>query len=96
MNSEETQQGKHFISKGVDSFFLNIHHIATFILRFFKEVFRKPVEFAEITRQCYEVGYKSLALITVTGFITGLVLPNSRAHRWPILVLPPGCPRWFL
>jgi phospholipid/cholesterol/gamma-HCH transport system permease protein len=77
MNSKEKQRGKHLISKGIDSFFLKIHSATAFILRFFREAFRRPFEFAEITRQCYEVGYKSIALITLTGFITGLVFTKQ-------------------
>ena len=36
-----------------------------------------PFEFKEIIRQCYEVGYKSLPLITLTGFVTGLVFTKQ-------------------
>ena len=77
MNLQEKQPRKHVISKGVDAFFLKIYSAAGFVARFFKEVFRPPFEFSEITRQCYEVGYKSLGLITLTGFITGLVFTKQ-------------------
>ena len=46
-------------------------------MRFFKEVFKSPVHWKEIINQCFEVGYKSLALITVTGFITGIVFTKQ-------------------
>jgi phospholipid/cholesterol/gamma-HCH transport system permease protein len=45
-----------------------------FTLRFFKEVFRPPYELKEFLKQCYSVGYKSLPLVSITGFIMGLVL----------------------
>jgi phospholipid/cholesterol/gamma-HCH transport system permease protein len=45
-----------------------------FTLRFFKEIFRPPYEIKEFLRQCYSVGYKSLPLVSITGFIMGLVL----------------------
>jgi phospholipid/cholesterol/gamma-HCH transport system permease protein len=45
-----------------------------FITRFFKEVVRPPFEIKEFVRQCYQIGYKSLPLVTITGFIMGLVL----------------------
>ena len=77
MESKEKQTGKYLISKGVDAFFIQIYKAASFVRRFFREVFRRPFEFAEITRQCFEVGYKSLALITVTAFITGLVFTKQ-------------------
>jgi len=68
---------KYVISKGIDGFFLKIHSAFEFTIRFFKEVFRPPFEWKEIIRQCYEVGYKSLPLITLTGFITGLVFTKQ-------------------
>src|SRR6266496_2680387 len=68
---------KYLITKKIDSFFLHLYGAFQFILRFFKEVFRPPFEFKEIIRQCYEVGYKSLALITLTGFVTGLVFTKQ-------------------
>jgi phospholipid/cholesterol/gamma-HCH transport system permease protein len=45
-----------------------------FAARFFKEVFRPPYYGKEFIHQCYMVGYKSLPLISITGFIMGLVL----------------------
>jgi phospholipid/cholesterol/gamma-HCH transport system permease protein len=45
-----------------------------FIARFFKEVFHPPFEMKEFLRQCYKIGYKSLPLVAITGFIMGLVL----------------------
>ena len=48
--------------------------ITLFTLRFFKEVFTPPFEIKEFIRQCYVIGYKSLPLVGITGFIMGLVL----------------------
>ncbi len=39
-----------------------------------KETFSRDFEFREFIRQCYQMGYKSLPLISVTGMIMGLVL----------------------
>lgn len=36
-----------------------------------------PYEFREIIKQCYEVGVRSLPLISVTGFIIGIVFTNQ-------------------
>jgi phospholipid/cholesterol/gamma-HCH transport system permease protein len=55
------------------SFFAEIGDMAYFAGRFFKEVFKKPFEFKELIRQCYNVGIRSLFLVLVTGFIIGLV-----------------------
>ena len=42
--------------------------------RFFCEGFRPRYEWRELLNQCYVVGYQSLTLVGVTGFIMGLVL----------------------
>jgi phospholipid/cholesterol/gamma-HCH transport system permease protein len=43
-------------------------------LRFFKEAIKPPYEFNEILKQSFLIGYKSLPLVGITGFIIGLVL----------------------
>jgi phospholipid/cholesterol/gamma-HCH transport system permease protein len=77
MAVQQKKEKKYVISKGVDQFFINIADVSHFIGRFFREVFRGPFERSEIIRQCYEVGYRSLGLITLTGFITGLVFTKQ-------------------
>jgi phospholipid/cholesterol/gamma-HCH transport system permease protein len=74
---EVKKSREYFITKKLDKFFLNLHAAFQFIFRFFREVFKPPYEFKEIIRQCYDVGYKSLALITLTGFVTGLVFTKQ-------------------
>ena len=75
MNSKPSE--KVLITKKIDHFFIDFYSAFQFVLRFFKEVFKPPYEFKEIINQCYEVGYKSLGLITLTGFITGLVFTKQ-------------------
>lgn len=41
--------------------------------RFFREVLLPPFEFIELINQCYNIGNRSLLLVSVTGFILGLV-----------------------
>ena len=60
--------------KGVKEFFIEIGDLSHFAARFFKEVLKPPFEFKELLRQCYQMGNRSLILVTVTGFIIGLVL----------------------
>ena len=60
--------------KGVKQFFTEIGDLSYFAARFFKEVLKPPFEFKELLRQCYQMGNRSLMLVTVTGFIIGLVL----------------------
>lgn len=42
--------------------------------RFFAEVLKPRYEVTELLRQCFIIGYRSLPLIGLTGFIMGLVL----------------------
>ncbi|AIZ64330.1 ABC transporter permease [Hymenobacter sp. DG25B] len=53
--------------------------MARFVWRFFREVFRPRYEVQEFLYQCYVVGYQSLPLVSITGFIMGLVL-TLRLH----------------
>lgn len=55
-------------------FFLEVSALTTFTLRFFKEVIKPPYEFNELMKQSFLIGYKSLPLVAITGFIIGLVL----------------------
>ena len=67
----------------LNDFFSEIANIFLFIFRIFKETFSREFEFREFLRQCFQIGYKSLPLISVTGIIMGLVLTiQSR----PVLV----------
>src|ERR1700744_2364301 len=63
--------------KRLNSFFISLYDIHLFILRFFKEAFVPPFEFKEIVRQCYEVGVRSFTLISLTGFIVGLIFTKQ-------------------
>jgi phospholipid/cholesterol/gamma-HCH transport system permease protein len=56
------------------NFFEETGDIARFTGRFFMQGFKPRYEFAEFIRQCFLIGYKSLPLIGLTGFIMGLVL----------------------
>lgn len=75
MNVKKSRE--YVITKKIDGFFVDLYSASQFVARFFKEVLKPPYEFKEILRQCYEVGYKSLPLITLTGFITGLVFTKQ-------------------
>lgn len=43
-------------------------------MKFVAETFKLPIEFNELMRQSYIIGYKSLPLVGITGFIIGFVL----------------------
>ncbi len=62
------------VTAGLREFFEEVTLLSRFTGRFFKEVLFPPYEFNEFVKQCYRVGYKSLPLVGITGFIMGLVL----------------------
>jgi phospholipid/cholesterol/gamma-HCH transport system permease protein len=68
---------KYVLTKGLDDYFIGVYHAYIFIAKFFKQAFQGPFEFREIVRQCYVVGYKSLPLITLTGFVIGIVFTKQ-------------------
>ncbi|MBF6640683.1 ABC transporter permease [Flavobacterium sp. J49] len=55
------------------NFLIEIGELSYFTARFFKELFNPPFELKEFLRQCYNMGNRSLLLVSVTGFIIGLV-----------------------
>jgi phospholipid/cholesterol/gamma-HCH transport system permease protein len=63
---EKTLSARKFLETVADVFI--------FIVRTFKEAFSGNFEFREFFRQCFQIGNKSLALISITGLIMGLVL----------------------
>ncbi|MBL4675223.1 MAG: ABC transporter permease [Mucilaginibacter sp.] len=65
------------IRDAISGFFLMLYRIYAFVLRFFKEVFLPPYEFKEVVRQCYETGVRSFTLITLTGFIIGVIFTKQ-------------------
>lgn len=69
---ERTEE--HFLLSATGRFFIEVTSLTRFTLRFFRDVWRPPYEFAELAKQAFLVGYKSFPLIAVTGFIIGLVL----------------------
>jgi len=57
----------------IKAFLIEIGELSYFASRFFKEVFKPPFEFKEFLRQCFNMGNRSLLLVSITGFIIGLV-----------------------
>ncbi|MDB5284380.1 MAG: transporter permease [Bacteroidota bacterium] len=71
----KTEEAGNFLTELADAFL--------FTVRVIRETFSGGFEFKEFLFQCFQVGYKSLPLISVTGIIMGLVLTiQSR----PVLV----------
>jgi len=77
MANIKVEKKDHLISKKIDNFFLDLANVFRFMKRFFAEVFFPPYEFQEVLRQCYQIGVKSLPLLSLTGFIVGIVFTNQ-------------------
>jgi phospholipid/cholesterol/gamma-HCH transport system permease protein len=70
-------------TEAASTFLTDFADVILFMMRITKETFSRGFEFKEFFRQCFQIGYKSLPLISVTGAIMGLVLTiQSR----PVLV----------
>ena len=66
--------GLYSIKTQLKSFLIEIGELSLFTARYFREAFKKPFEFKELLRQCYNMGNRSLLLVAITGFIIGIVL----------------------
>ena len=54
--------------------FEEVGNQVTFMGRFCRNIFRSGFEWNELIRQCYIIGYKSVSLVAITGFILGFVM----------------------
>lgn len=67
----------------LESFLGDVGNATKFTFKVFKNIFGKDFEFNQFLKQCFAIGNQSLALISITGIIIGLVLTiQSR----PVLV----------
>lgn len=68
--TDETINRKNSLQK----FLMNVADVSMFVTNVFKNTFSLGFEFREFIKQCFQIGNKSLGLISVTGLIIGLVL----------------------
>lgn len=68
---------KHTLSPAIDDYFTGISNAWRFIGYFFRQAVKPPYHVKELIHQCYEIGLRSLPLITLTGFITGVVFTKQ-------------------
>jgi phospholipid/cholesterol/gamma-HCH transport system permease protein len=68
--TDETINQKNIIQK----FLIDTANVSLFVTNVFKNTFSRGFEFREFAKQCFQIGNKSLGLISVTGLIIGLVL----------------------
>jgi len=57
--------------------FTRLYTVAAFITRFFRVALKPPYEWREVIQQCREIGLRSIGIITLTGFITGIVFTKQ-------------------
>ena len=72
-----TSPKQYVISKNLDDYFTGVSKAFGFMGLFFRQLFKSPFHGREIINQCYEIGIKALPLITLTGFITGMVFTKQ-------------------
>jgi phospholipid/cholesterol/gamma-HCH transport system permease protein len=70
-------KGRRTLKRRLADFFVSLYRVNQFILRFFKEAFLPPFELKETVRQCFEVGVRSFTLISLTGFIVGVIFTKQ-------------------
>ena len=61
-------------SSALNRLLVETGELYSFAVRFFREGFRPRYEIAELIRQCFYIGNKTLPLVGLTGFIMGLVI----------------------
>ncbi|HVX51204.1 MAG TPA: ABC transporter permease [Chitinophagaceae bacterium] len=77
MNSDTGKAASAGLLTPLKNFFAGIYRLHVFMMQFFKQLFLPPYEWREVVNQCYEIGCKTLPLISLTGFITGLVFTKQ-------------------
>jgi phospholipid/cholesterol/gamma-HCH transport system permease protein len=65
------------LTPGIDRFAVAVHDRAWFVGQFVLELFRPPWHFKAFIDQCVEVGIRSLPLVSLTGFVVGLVFTKQ-------------------
>lgn len=72
-----TKIKKYILSRRLDDYFTGVNSAVKFTGLFFKEVFKRPFHLREVINQSFEIGLKSLPLISLTGFIVGIVFTKQ-------------------
>lgn len=73
-NSKSTVVKQNSMEKRLTEFFIMITGLWQFQVQFLKQVFIPPYEVEQIRKHMDELGIKTLPIVSVTGFIIGLVI----------------------
>ena len=63
-----------YLPDSLAGFLHGVGELTRFSVKFFVELFRPPFELKELLKQSFRLGYKSLLLVGVSGFIIGMVM----------------------
>ncbi len=63
-----------FYNTGLGNFLSHTYRYFVFLWTSFKALFRRPYYFREILEQMYQIGYRSLSIVSLTGLFTGMVM----------------------
>jgi phospholipid/cholesterol/gamma-HCH transport system permease protein len=80
MTNEETQPTEKVQpagAGGIKRHLEQLYSVWVFMGDFFREVLRPPYEWKEVIRQCRIMGLRSMGIITLTGFVTGIVFTKQ-------------------
>lgn len=58
----------------IENIFEKLGDLAQFSFKYWRYAFAPPLEWKELLHQAYQIGYRSLFLVSVTGFIIGMVM----------------------
>lgn len=70
----EEKDSTDYIPSSIQEFLITIGGVSSFSFKFFKQLFRPPIEFREFLRQSYSLGVNSLFLVGLSGLIIGMVM----------------------
>ena len=77
MPAIQKEKAQRWLPSKFNEFFIDFYNAGFFCLRFFKEALKSPFHFKTIIDQCFQVGLRSLTLITLTGFVIGIVFTKQ-------------------
>lgn len=73
-NENDSNYFKAKIKDSVVLYFIKVANVVDYLRNITRNLFSSKLEFQELLKQCYQIGNKSVGLISVTGIIIGLVL----------------------
>lgn len=74
---KDTKLARKTTGKQIFTFVSGVYDVFRFTRSFFRELFISPYELREVIRQCYMIGCRSITIITLTAFITGVVFTKQ-------------------